>query len=182
MSSSDSELIQQSIKGDFVAFEQLVYRYDRDVLTLAARYTQSSDDAKDIYQEVFLRVYKGLSNFEGKSEFATWLYRIATNVCLTYKSRKKKAVEVSLNEDIDTIDVIDAQSQKFDTAADINDQIQVALDKLSPQQKMVFTLRHFQDCKVKDIARMMDCAEGTVKKYLFEATRKMRIQLKELYE
>ena len=179
---TDTDLIQQSIQGDFIAFEQLVYRYDREVLTLAARYTQSSEDAKDIYQEVFLRVYKGLAKFEGKSEFATWLYRIATNVCLTYKSRKKKAIEISLNEDDVAVDVVDEQAEKFGTVSDVNDRIQDALKKLSPNQKMVFTLRHFQEHKIKDIARMMNCAEGTVKKYLFEATQKMRTHLKDLYE
>ena len=73
-------------QGDILAFEQLVYRHDKKVLSIAARYVTSADDAKDIYQEVFLRVYRGLKKFRFKSEFSTWVHRITVNVCLTHRS------------------------------------------------------------------------------------------------
>ncbi len=96
---NDTDLIIQAQKGDQNAFEELVYRYDRNVLSIALKYAASEDDAKDLYQEVFIRVYRGLKNFRFQSEFSTWLFRITTNVCLTYKSRSKEHLRVSINKD-----------------------------------------------------------------------------------
>ena len=79
MAFDEKELIILAQKGDNAAFEQLVYLYDRKVLSLALKYIKDEDFAKDIYQEVFIRVYKGLKNFRFKSEFSTWLFRITTN-------------------------------------------------------------------------------------------------------
>lgn len=187
MAPTDSELIEQSKAGDTNAFEQLIFRYDKDVLNIAARFTQSSDDAKDIYQETFIRVFKGLAKFQQKSEFATWIFRIATNVCLTHKAKKKKLVHVSLDEKVS-----DEERKEFAVSGEATDslahqeeiasRIDEALFALSPQQRLVFTLRHYQQYKLKDIAVIMKCAEGTVKKYLFEATQKMRTRLQDLYE
>jgi RNA polymerase sigma-70 factor (ECF subfamily) len=187
MAPTDSELIEQSKAGNVTAFEQLIFRYDKEVLNIASRYTQSADDAKDIYQETFIRVFKGLAAFQHKSEFATWVYRIATNVCLTHKEKKKKRGHVSLEEqgDDDTpqeFAVSDESTDSLTQGGEITARIEEALHALSPQQRLVFTLRHYQDYKLKEIAVMMDCAEGTVKKYLFEATQKMRTHLQDLYE
>ena len=184
MSPTDNELIEQSKAGNLAAFEQLIYRYDKDVFTVASRFTQNADDAKDIYQDVLLRVYRGLPSFEGRSEFSTWLFRITTNVCLTYRSRKKKTMEVSLyGENGDALEeLVEGMTADDSThAGDIARRIQEAMNELSPRQKIVFTLRHFQDQKLKDIAMMLNCGEGTVKKYLFEATQKMRTHLHDLY-
>ena len=86
---NDSEVIREAQQGNKNAFDELVCRYDKQVLSLAARYVNQADEAKDIYQEVFLRAYKGLKKFQSRSEFATWLYRITTNVCLTHGARRK---------------------------------------------------------------------------------------------
>lgn len=186
MTISETELIEQSKIGDFWAFEQLIYRYDKEVLTIVARFTKNSDDAKDIYQETFIRVFKGLNTFQFKSEFSTWLYRIAMNVCLSHKEKKKRTATVSIDDDGDeTIEKYLVSSDQTDARIEgneITDRIESALHSLSPKQKMVFTLRHYQDYKLKEIAAMMNCAEGTVKKYLFEATQKMRIHLHDLYK
>ncbi|MGD8307735.1 MAG: RNA polymerase sigma factor, partial [Ignavibacteria bacterium] len=87
---SETELINKAKSGNDSAFEELIYRYDKTVLGIALRYTGNRDEAKDLYQEVFIRIYRGLKKFEMKSEFSTWLYRITTNVCLTHKSRSKR--------------------------------------------------------------------------------------------
>ena len=87
---TDNQLIKKVQAGDNSAFETLVCRYDRHVLNIASSFRNSEDDAKDIYQEVFLRVYKGLNNFQFRSEFATWLFRITTNVCITFDNKKKR--------------------------------------------------------------------------------------------
>ena len=88
----DYKLIKNAQDGDMGAFEQLLYRYDRHVLNIAYSFRNNEDDAKDIYQEVFIRVHKGLKNFQFKSEFSTWLYRITTNVCISFK-RKQGNIE-----------------------------------------------------------------------------------------
>jgi RNA polymerase sigma-70 factor (ECF subfamily) len=192
MAPHDTELIQKAQQGDFSAFEQLVFRYDKQVLTIAARFVQSSDDAKDIYQEVFLRVYQGLRRFKMQSEFATWLYRITTNVCMTHRTRRKKHSHVSLDEEYDESEgephpshVATSEDPAPDQRA-INQEISIhvrdALETLSPQQKLVFTLKHYEGWKLREIAEAMQCSEGTVKKHLFNATQRMREQLKDVFE
>ncbi|MBI1805005.1 MAG: RNA polymerase sigma factor [Ignavibacteriae bacterium] len=192
MAPNDLQLIQSAQQGDVIAFEQLVHRYDKHVLAIAARFGNSSEDAKDIYQEVFLRVYRGLKNFQLKSEFTTWLYRITTNVCLTYQSQKKKdrqhtslddggGHENASQETMTHVRALDPSPDQQTEATEISFHVQKALNVLSPQQKLVFTLRHYQGYKLKEIAGMMDCTEGTVKRYLFTGTQRMREQLKDVY-
>ncbi len=189
MALSDNQLIINAQKGDMAAFEELVYRYDRHVLNIAKSFRNNDDDAKDIYQEVFLRVFRGLKNFQFKSEFSTWLYRITTNVCITMQSRKKTHEsidrEIGHSED-DTTTIADLipSGDKTDNrvvGSNLSNYINKALDTLPPQQKMAFTLKFYQEYKIKEIAEIMQCTEGTVKRYLFTATNKMRLQLKGLY-
>jgi RNA polymerase sigma-70 factor, ECF subfamily len=191
MAPEDTELILKAQQGDFLAFEQLVNRHDKQVLTMAARFVRSSEDAKDTYQEVFLRVYQGLRRFKMESEFTTWLYRITTNVCLTHRSRKKKRAAVSLNEGYEDNDGEPhavrepASSEPLPDQRVIDEEISAhvrnALETLSPQQKLVFTLKHYQGLKFREIAEMMECSEGTVKKHLFNGTARMRKQLENFF-
>lgn len=192
MAPDETELIQRAQQGDFSSFEQLVFRYDKEVLTIAARFVRNSDDAKDIYQEVFLRVYQGLHRFRMQSEFATWLYRITTNVCLTHRSRRKKQAHVSLDDEQDESEgephprsvavSEDPLPDQQAMAENISTHIRRAMELLSPQQKMVFTLKHYQGLKLREIADAMQCTEGTVKKHLFTATQRMRDRLKGAFD
>ena len=182
---SDGELIQLAQAGNLSAFEQLVQRYDRRVLTIAASY-----DAKDIYQEVFLRVYRSLGKFESRSEFSTWLYRITTNVCLSHRSRAKRHQHESLAGETDEEDgAYHAERAVAERTTDgevhrreITERVAGALKVLSPRQRLVFTLRHYEGFKLREIADLMNVAEGSVKKYLFEATTRMRGELTDLIE
>jgi RNA polymerase sigma-70 factor (ECF subfamily) len=189
MASNDIELIMQTQRGNMDAFEQLVQRYDKRVLTIAAGYVNCSDDAKDIYQEVFLRVYKGLPKFQYKSEFSTWLFRITTNVCLSHRMRGRRHSHTSLDQNVNNDDgqphtLKDILSDNTTTDqkahdAEISMRVEQALKTLSPRQRMVFSLKHYDGYKLKEIAEMMKCSEGTIKKYLFEATARLRKQLKD---
>jgi RNA polymerase sigma-70 factor (ECF subfamily) len=168
----------------------LVHRYDRHVFSLAANFVNNAEDAKDIYQEVFYRVYRALPKFELRSEFSTWLYRITTNVCLTHRTRRRKHTHRSYleggdeNEDVShaAVPVADRQDQPDRKAldAEISGRIDEALQGLSPRMRMVFTLRHFDGYRIQEIAAMLGCSEGAVKKYLFQATRRMRSALKDI--
>jgi RNA polymerase sigma-70 factor (ECF subfamily) len=189
---NDTELVQSAQQGDMNAFEELVYRHDKKVFGIAARYVNSAEDAKDIYQEIFLRVYRGLSKFRFQSEFSTWLYRIATNVCLTHQNRRKKNFPLLRDyqpegDDVESraLSVNSDPSHSSDQrtlSSEISQRVQEAMNELSPQQKLVFTLRHFEGYKLKEIAGMISCSEGAVKKYLFTATQRMRQQLRDLYD
>lgn len=178
------ELIKNAQIGDIRAFETLVYKYDSRVLSVALRYVGNEDDAKDIYQEVFIRAFRGIKNFQFKSEFSTWLFRITTNVCLTFKSRNKgrKYMSISENYDEDSssdIELIDPDSspEAGVSGNEIGYLIDQAVESLPPRQKMTFILKHYDGYKIREIAEILDCNEGTIKKYLFEATRKLREKL-----
>jgi len=191
MELDDTDLILQAQKGNESSFEELVYRYDRSVLSIALKYTLDEDDAKDLYQEVFIRVYRGLKNFRFESEFSTWIYRITTNVCLSYKSRSKDHLRVSIDEDYDDEEkefsiaqelIYDGSSpEEMTSGADIREIVGEAVESLSPKQKMTFILKHYEGYKIREIAEMLNCKEGTVKKYLFEAIKNLRKKLSPIY-
>lgn len=191
MALSDIDLIHQVKKGNENAFEQLVYRYDRIVLSIAIKYTGNIDDAKDLYQEIFIRAFRGLNNFQFRSEFSTWLYRIAVNVCLTYKSRSKEYLKVSIMEENDESDftneisrqlVYDGSSPEEQAASsELSEIIDAALETLSSRQKMAFILKHYEGYKIREIAEMLNCKEGTIKKYLFDAIKNLRNKLSGIY-
>jgi len=182
----ERELILLAQRGDRRAFEDLVYRYDRKVLAIAASYTNNLDDAKDVYQEVFLRVFKALPKFRFDSRFSTWLYRIVVNVCLTHQARRKSREADSLDyiEDDESQSLLEKQASDERSShekaydGEVARHIAMAMKTLSPQQRLVFTLRHYEGYKLREIAAMMNCAEGTVKKYLFTATERLRDNLK----
>ncbi len=186
----DTQLIFQANKGDRDAFEKLVYRYYRKVLSIALTYMNNSEDAKDVYQEVFLRVYRALPKFRFRSSFSTWLYRIVTNVCLTHRARYESCDSISWDDNLEEdhskfpppgearANEVSAEQHTF--SSEIKIQVKEAMKVLSPQQKTVFMLRHFHGYKLKEIASILGCAEGTVKKYLFLATERMREQLRDL--
>ena len=191
MALSDIELIHQAKQGNENAFEQLVYRYDGIVLSIALKYTGNTDDAKDLYQEVFIRAYRGINNFQFRSEFSSWLYRIAVNVCLSYKSRSKEHLKVSINEEVDDTDFTKNVSEQLvyegsspeEAAAEneLTEIVDAALETLSPRQKMTFVLKHYEGYKIREIAEMLNCKEGTVKKYLFDAIKNLRKKLSGIY-
>jgi RNA polymerase sigma-70 factor (ECF subfamily) len=191
MQLSDTDLIIQAQKGDQNAFEALVYRYDRSVLSIALKYSNNEDDAKDLYQEVFIRVYRSIKGFRFQSEFSTWLFRITTNVCLTYKSRSKEHLKVSIEKDFEDEEnefsttkelVYDGFSpEEISSGADLGEIVNAAVESLSPKQKMTFVLKHYEGYKIREIAEMLNCKEGTVKKYLFDATKNLRKKLSPVY-
>ena len=191
MQLTDTDLIIQAQKGDQNAFEALVYRYDRSVLSIALKYSNNEDDAKDLYQEVFIRVYRSIKGFRFQSEFSTWLFRITINVCLTYKSRSKEHLKVSIDKDFDDEEnefsttkelVYDGLSpEEISSGADLGKIVNAAVESLSPKQKMTFVLKHYEGYKIREIAEMLNCKEGTVKKYLFDATKNLRKKLSPVY-
>ena len=184
----DDELIRQAQHGERGAFDQLVRRYDGAVLRLALHMLGNEQDAQDVHQEAFLKAYRHLSNFRFECSFYTWLYRIVTNLCLDALRRRK-----SRREDPSTVtdssgDVIDLMANLSDDRAGanpelelrrkhLNDRIQTALGLLTPRERMVFELKHYQGLKLRTIGEMLQTTEETAKNTLFRATRKLRANL-----
>lgn len=181
----EKELIVKAQAGDMGAFTELVQRHDRNVIALAARYVNNAEDAKDIFQEVMIKVYRGLPGFQFRSEFSTWIHRITVNACLTHRRRPKSLLHLPLDpgtgrEEKTNVQELQSHEREPDQTAidgDTAEFVQRALAALSPRERMVFTLRHYEGHSLKEIADALRCAEGTVKRYLFTATRKMREQL-----
>jgi RNA polymerase sigma-70 factor, ECF subfamily len=184
----DFSLIHRAQAGDRTAFDALVRAYDRDVLRLAVRVV-GPEEAPDLYQEVFLKVYRSLVRFRFQSSFSTWLYRVVMNVCLDYLRRQKRRMEVqgpaedearaeffqAVPEDRATLD-----PERSARAKEINSRILTALEGLSPRERMVFELRHYEGLKLRAIGEMCGTTEETAKNCLFRATQKLRLALVDL--
>jgi RNA polymerase sigma-70 factor (ECF subfamily) len=183
----ESELIRAAQRGDERAFEQLVRLYDRNVLRMALNLLRSSEDANDIYQEAFLRVYKNLHSFRFDCSFHTWLYRIVTNLCLdALRKRKVRREESTLVETsegfLDRMDTLEegrahGDPQRQLMSRELHKKIQDVLVDLTPRERTVFEMRHYQGLRLKAIGEILGTSEEAAKNCLFRATQKMRIAL-----
>jgi len=184
----DRCLVAEAQTGSRAAFEELVRRYDRDVLRLALNLMKRPEDARDVYQEAFLKVYRNLHRFRFECSFYTWLYRIVTNVCLDQLRRRKTRREdqaIIIDHSGDEIDVLSSVSDErsFSNPARELDRkvlgirIQEALSKLTPRERTVFELKHYQGLRLRTIGEMLNTTEETAKNTLFRATKKLRSQL-----
>jgi RNA polymerase sigma-70 factor (ECF subfamily) len=189
----DDDLIREAQRGERAAFDSLVRRYDQSVLRLALHMLGNEQDAQDVNQEAFLKAYRHLGNFRFECSFYTWLYRIVTNLCLDHLRRRKSRRE-------DPATVIDSRGDEMDLLSNISDtramanpareldrksmgeSINQALDKLTPRERTVFELKHYQGLKLRTIGDMLNTTEETAKNTLFRATRKLRTNLADLKE
>ena len=187
----EMELIREAQSGSRGAFDALVRQYEHQVLRLALHLTGSEHEAEDIYQEAFLKAYRYIGNFRFECSFYTWIYRIVTNLCLDQMRRKKTRREdaaVVLDHSGDEIDVLASVSdnRSFSNPAKelerkaLGARIQAALEKLTPRERMVFELKHYQGLRLRTIGEMLNTTEETAKNTLFRATKKLRAQLAEL--
>jgi RNA polymerase sigma-70 factor (ECF subfamily) len=182
-------LIRAAQRGDADAFEQLVRAYDQSVLRLAMNLLRSPEDARDVYQEAFLRVYRNLHSFRFDCSFHTWLYRIVTNICLDQlrkrKVRKEESAVVETTEGpVDRMDSfeeegVDANPERTMWNRQLKGKIESAIDDLTPRERMVFELRHYQGLRLRAIGEMLGTSEEAAKNCLFRATQKMRSVLGE---
>jgi RNA polymerase sigma-70 factor (ECF subfamily) len=172
-----------------------VHRYDRDILRLILNVLRSPEDASDVYQEAFLKIYRNLHRFRVESSFYTWAYRIVTNTCLDHLRRRRcrpedQAPELNQGmwDDASAIDFFDRQQENRTQAnperhllgKEIGRRIDAALKMLSPRERMIFEMKHHQGLKLRVIGEALGTTEETVKNSLFRATRKLRAQLEGL--
>ena len=187
----DDELVREAQRGQRTSFDTLVRRYDQSVLRLALHMLGNEQDAQDVHQEAFIKAYRHLGNFRFECSFYTWLYRIVTNLCLDQMRRRKSRRE-------DPATAIDTDGEELDLMSNVRDEramanpgreldrkvmaarIGEALEKLTPRERMVFELKHFEGLKLRTIGEMLSTTEETAKNTLFRATRKLRTNLQEL--
>lgn len=174
MTTDEKELIIQAQKGQIWAFEKLVRQYDRRVLNIAFQIVQNPQDAEDIYQEVWLKVHQQIQKFRSDSAFYTWLYRITVNTTISFAKNRRKGIHQSIEKGSISVASGDRQPDSDIQAEELRKKIQQGLDRLSMKQRVIFTLKYIEDFKIKDIAHIVSCSEGTVKNTLFRSTEKMR--------
>lgn len=180
-------LIQAAQKGDERAFEELVRLYDQNVLRLALNLLRSPEDANDIYQETFLRVYKNLHTFRFDCSFHTWLYRIATNLCLDAlrkrRVRREEDTQVETSDGVlDRMDTVEesraeADPQRTLFSRQLQQRIKGVLEEMTPRERTVFEMRHYQGLRLRAIGEVLGTSEEAAKNCLFRATQKVRAAL-----
>jgi len=181
----EASLIRAAQHGDGDAFERLVRAYDQSVLRIAMNLLRSPDEARDVYQEAFLKVHRNLHQFRFDCSFHTWLYRIVTNICLDHLRRRKVRKEES-----GTVETSDGPVDRIAHTADdganperlawnrqLSGKIADALGELTPRERTVFELRHFEGLRLRAIGEIVGSTEEAAKNCLFRATQKMRASL-----
>ena len=177
----DLPLVEASARGDIVAFEELVRRYDSKLLRIAQQVTHNTEDAQDAVQETFLKAYQKLNQFQRNSKFSTWLIRIALNESLM-KIRKRRYSEVPLeyedpNGDHLPVDLVDwaPNPEQLCSRAELREILQTALEALAPALRVAFVLRDIEGISIKETAVILNLQPAAVKARHFRA----RLQLRE---
>ncbi len=180
-------LIRAAQAGDERAFEGLVRLHDQGVLRLATNLLRSPEDANDVYQEAFLRVFKNLRSFRFDCSFHTWLYRIVTNLCLDAMRRKKTRREepaqvATADGVVDRMERVEESRVQGDPrrnlmSLELQERIEGVLAGLTPRERLVFEMRHYQGMRLRAIGEALGTSEEAAKNCLFRATQKMRTAL-----
>ena len=190
---TEQELIQSAKNGNTVAFEQLIENHQQRIFSIASRIAGNQDDAADMAQEVLVKVFRNLKHFRGDSKFSTWLYRVATTTCLDEQKKLRRHTAYSLDQELETEEGSVA-SQVKDTAPTpeeateqkaLRNAIHLAIGKLKDEHKKVILLREVQGLSYDEIARVLQCSEGTVKSRINRARenlKKILLQNRELFD
>lgn len=191
MDLSDEILVEKARAGDFQAFESLVNRYEGKVYRLSMRMLRNPQDAEDALQETFLQVYRGLKNFAGRSSFSTWLFRLATNVCLMkIRHRGTEPAQILPWEEY-LPQHEDGQHPPIQDWPDLPEEILLskesrekmmeALEKLPPEYRAVFILRDLEGLSNSETAEAMGLSVAAVKSRLHRARLTLRGLLSEYF-
>ena len=183
--SGDEELVRLAQTGDRRAFEDLVERHQQKAFHIAFGFARDREEAKDLSQEAFLKAFSYLKNFNGRSSFYTWFYRIVVNVCLDYKRRSKRTAADEFDETVESQMEPSHQPARPPSpdqhvlAGEISRKVDAALQTLPAKQKTAFILKNQQGLSIKEIAELMETAKGTVKVHLHRAVTALRHSLAE---
>lgn len=188
-------LVKRAGSGEAAAFQQIVEQNKKKIFYLAYDLTGSIEDAEDLSQEVFLKAYRSIKKFKGEASLGSWLYRITLNAFLDRKRKlafKMEKQQQPLEERVASESLLDGRGNNPGTTDSIathetpeeyaqNKQIQVhvdeALEGLTPRERAVFVMRHYQEMPGKQVAKLLSISEGTVKSLLYRAVKKMQVLL-----
>ena len=187
MPADEREILERIRAGDINAVQELFEEHRTRIYRVCLLYTDSTDDAKDVLQETFLRAYKSVGHFRGESSFTTWLTRIAINICLNLR-RDRRGSETIETDRLDQVQ-FDMPSGGFvghgnpsnpEEALgfrELRERIRELVDRLPPRERMAFVLKHFEELKIREISELMHISEGTVKSFLHRAVVTLRQEL-----
>lgn len=182
----EQELIAGLARGDRAAFRELVETHKKKVYFLALDMIGNHADAEDVSQEVFLKVFRSFDTFHREAKLGSWLYRITYNACIDHLRKRATTPEPMEDEALEAgfrshpqISVPLASENPAAAAerSQFRERIERALETVSPQEKAVFLLRHYEDLALGDIAEALGLSVGSVKSYLFRAVRKLRKEI-----
>lgn len=168
-------LIEKIKNGDREAFVTMTRLYQRKVFALAYSFFRNKEDALDIVQETFLRVYQKIEQFKKGRNFQNWLLQITKNLCIDfYRKRQNKDHYLNEGMDISELNVRDPQAEETHNASDINRILSNCIKRLSEKQRMVFVMKQYNQLEYSEIAQILNVATGTVKSLHFKATQNLR--------
>lgn len=183
MTTNDDIIINHILAGDANAFTALVNRYKDLVFTLGLRMLKNREEAEEVSQDTFIKVFRSLNKFNGDSKFSTWIYKVAYNSCLDrIKKNKKHQNNVEINE------ITQYQIKTMDNAFDVlvegerNQLIQDCLNRLPSEDSFLLTLYYFEEQSLEEIANIVCLTPNNVKVKLFRSRKKMATILKEQLE
>ena len=175
----ENEIIRSVLKGNVNDFEKLVTAYEKNVYNIALRMVGDPDDAADMTQETFIKAYRALSGFRGDSKFSSWLYRIASNVCLDFLRSRSRHPQVSLStvdeDDRATFELPDMrQNPEEQLMKKLGmEAVRRGLEQLPEQQRQILVLRELGGLSYAELAQTLGLEEGTVKSRIFRARKRL---------
>ncbi|WP_223034973.1 RNA polymerase sigma factor [Hanstruepera marina] len=161
-----------------VAFNELVSLYKERLYWHIRHIVKSHDDADDVLQNTFIKVYKNIEGFKGDSKLYSWLYRIATNEAITFINKRAREMKIS-NEDLQQNNIQNLKSDVYFEGNDIQLKLQEAIATLPEKQQLVFNMKYFQDLKYMDMAEILETSEGALKASYHIAVKKIEAYLTE---
>jgi RNA polymerase sigma-70 factor (ECF subfamily) len=177
----DRQLVEQIRQGDDGAFETLVRRKTSKVYGLCYRVIGNSEDAKDISQLVFLKLWENLEKYDATYAFDTWLYRMVTNVAIDFM-RSKQSRDNAVNSNLRLVKTsVDPEQTVTVARKEIESVFNAVSNVLSPKQKTIFVMSEMEDLRSSEIAKVLGCRESTVRNHLFNARKLMQTQLKKRF-
>ena len=175
----ENEIIRSVLRGNVNDFEKLVTAYEKNVYNIALRMVGDPDDAADMTQETFIKAYRALSSFRGDSKFSSWLYRIASNVCLDFLRSRSRHPQVSLStvdeDDRATFELPDMrQNPEEQLMKKLSmEAVRRGLEQLPEQQRQILVLRELGGLSYAELAQTLGLEEGTVKSRIFRARKRL---------
>ncbi|MDR3246629.1 MAG: sigma-70 family RNA polymerase sigma factor [Prevotellaceae bacterium] len=177
----DLTCVQRAKNGDIQAFAAIVSDYKEMVFTIVMKMVQNREDAEDITQEVFIKVFRSLEKFKEEAEFSTWLYRIAYNATLS-ELRKKKLFFTSFEDDLISENKLFTDDKEVDEKEIKLQYLEVALKKLSPDEIFLVTLHYLDDKSIEEISKISNLSISNVKVKLHRIRKKLSLEISKLMQ